>query len=204
MGRIVRFGPEPARGRTRARVGVADAQANEGEEAEAHEGEEAEGGGDASQGNDNYAERVAKYIPAEVIAFFIFVNSILREDAGRATAGVPDPADATTLQQALDAATLGWVSVWTVSWLVMLICLAMIPLYLLAMRDKDDPDEWPWLNIVVALAAFPVWAYAIDAVAFRPWHNGVLASIALATFSFISGAIAPSTLASIRGWFKRG
>ncbi|ESX16679.1 hypothetical protein X766_20895 [Mesorhizobium sp. LSJC255A00] len=30
-----------------------------------------------SKGGDGYLDRVAKYVPAEVVAFFIFVNSIL-------------------------------------------------------------------------------------------------------------------------------
>src|SRR5947209_7281823 len=43
---------------------------------------------------DNYLERIAKYVPGEVLAFFIFINAILEQVArtggkGAAMAGVP-------------------------------------------------------------------------------------------------------------------
>lgn len=185
MGRIVRFGPEPLR----PQGGIALEAVGDGPEA-----------GHLPQGGDTYLERVAKFIPAEVVAFFIFVNAILGDAAKTAIGQETDPA---SLKTALQGAAMGGFSVWTVAWAVVIIGMVMIPLYLLAVRDKDDPSEWVWLNIVMAVLAFPVWAYALDAVAFRPWHDGALAGIVLATFSFVSGAIAPSTIASIRSWFGR-
>jgi hypothetical protein len=43
---------------------------------------------------DNYLERIAKYVPAEVLAFFIFINAILEQAVktggkGAAMAGLP-------------------------------------------------------------------------------------------------------------------
>lgn len=186
MGRLVRFGPP----------GRADAPADEGV------------AGAALESGDSYLQRVAKFIPAEAVAFFIFVNSILGDPADKAAVDLAakqaaDPATTTTLKEALNLTLLGGFSLWTIAWLMVVISMLTIPFYLLAMRDKDDPSEWVVLNIAVALAAFPVWAYAVDAVAFRPWHDGALASVFLATFSFVSGAIAPSTISSIGGLFRR-
>ena len=158
---------------------------------------------------DGYLDRVAKYVPAEVIAFFIFVNSIVGDaiDKGMATAMETQATEAGTdryqalLSGVLKAEKMGGIEVWTISWVVLIVALAMTPLYLLAMRDPQDGQERPWMTIAVAMLAFPIWAYAVDAVAFRPWHDGALASIALATFTIVSGAIKPGLFAGLK-WTK--
>jgi hypothetical protein len=48
----------------------------------------------AIQPADNYLERIAKYVPAEVLAFFIFINAILEQGVktggkSAAMAGLP-------------------------------------------------------------------------------------------------------------------
>lgn len=158
---------------------------------------------------DGYLDRVSKYVPAEVIAFFIFVNSIVGDaiDKGMAAAMNGQPAEAGTdsyqalLGSVLSSETMGGVGVWAISWVVFAVALAMTPLYLLAMRDPQDTQERPWMTIAMAMLAFPVWAYAVDAVAFRPWHDGALASIALATFTIVSGAIKPGLFDGL--WKKK-
>lgn len=186
MGRIVRAGsPVVAAG-----VGRAVAQAGTGE-------------GAGRTGGDNYLERVAKYVPAEIVAFFIFVNLILSDAIDKEIVNATPESYPTLLKQALQNATMAGINVWAISWVAVGVGLVMIPLYLVSLRDPADPEERIGLNIVMAMAAFPVWAYAVDAVAFRPWHDGALASIVLATFSLISGAVSPTLLSSLKSLFRR-
>ena len=152
---------------------------------------------------DQYLERVVKYIPAEVVAFFIFVNSILGDAIDKAM-GIATPEKfPQLLSNALDTSKMAGMSVWTISWIMVFLCLVLSPMYLLTQRDPDDPQERLGLNATMAVLAFPVWAYAVDAVAFRPWHDGALASIVLAAFSIVSGAVSPQLIAWFKDRFKR-
>jgi hypothetical protein len=149
-----------------------------------------------SKGGDGYLDRVAKYVPAEVVAFFIFVNSILanaveKPVAKAMAAASNDEAISGKVREAIDLEKMAGISVWTISWAVLFIALAMTPVYLKSVSDSADNAEAPGANIVMSMLAFPFWAYAVDALAFRPWHDGALASIMLATFTIISGAIRP-------------
>ena len=151
-----------------------------------------------SKGGDGYLDRVAKYVPAEVVAFFIFVNSILdnaaEEPVAKALAKALDekstdvPGD---VRAAIDTVKMAGFSIWNISWIVLIIALAMTPIYLKSVSDSADNAEAPGANIVMSMLAFPFWAYAVDALAFRPWHDGALASIMLATFTLFSGAVRP-------------
>jgi hypothetical protein len=131
-------------------------------------GGEAQG---APQG-DNYLERIAKYMPAEVLAFFIFINVILEQAAksgGKeaAMAGVP------VTVVALGALIMG---------------LVLTPLFVWYVREEGDA----WVtNACVSTLAFPFWAYAVGAVVFSPYWDGNLAAILIATFTVVSGLISP-------------
>jgi hypothetical protein len=173
-------------------------------ELEAAAGAEDDAGGQNGQGEtdskdgDGYLDRVAKYVPAEVVAFFIFVNSILdnavEQPVAKAMAlalnenskDVPG-----AVRAAISGVDMAGISIWTISWIMLVVALAMTPVYLKSVSDSSDHAESPGANIIMSMLAFPFWAYAVDAVAFRPWHDGALASIMLATFTLISGAIRP-------------
>ncbi|WP_217575662.1 hypothetical protein [Mesorhizobium sp. GbtcB19] len=205
MGRIVRTA-QPAvpvlRGRLESTVGRGNLQAEAVQEnlpADAGDGEAKKG--------DGYLERVAKYVPAEIVAFFVFVNSILDnavdEPVAKALTKALDEKSTDVpgaMRAAIDGVKMAGFSVWIVSWIVFVIALAMTPLYLKSISDAADQAEAPGANIVMSMLAFPFWAYAVDAVAFRPWHDGALASIMLAIFTVISGAVRPEYLS---GLFKR-
>ena len=183
MGRIVRSGTIYGK----PKIGEAVAQAGNGDAA-----------GKDAEGADNYLERIAKYVPAEIVAFFIFVNSIC---AGAIDKHISDSSPESfhaLLAKALETVTMAGFNVWIVSWGLLLLGFVLTPLYLLAVRDPNDPGEFVGLNIAVALVAFPVWAYAVGAVAFRPWYDGGLASILVAVFSVVSGAISPTLVNKIR------
>lgn len=80
----------------------------------------------------------------------------------------------------------------------------LIPPYLFGSQDASSEAEWPKLNIVMALLAFPIWAYAVEAVAFRSFYDGTLAAIALAVFTVVSGVVSPEILVKLSRTFSRG
>jgi len=128
---------------------------------------------------DTYLERMVKYVPGEVLAFFMLINAILDQamksgGTDAAMAGVPVPIIAT------GALILG--------------C-ALAPLFCWYVRQ--DGDAWI-VNAIVSTVAFPFWAYLMGAVAFASHHDGNLAAILVMSFTVMSGLIAPwSTKAKI-------
>jgi hypothetical protein len=123
---------------------------------------------------DNYLERIAKYVPGEVLAFFIFINVILEQ----------------AVKTGGKSATMAGMPVTTVAQGALAVGLVLTPLFIWYVREEGDA----WLtNAVVSTLAFPFWAYALGAVAFDAHWDGNLAAILLATFTVVSGLISPRT-----------
>lgn len=190
MGRIVRSGATPPRAHKSVPVGSALAQS--GDAAAESEGQ------DGTTRGDGYLDRVAKYVPAEIVAFFIFVNGILSDSVNKLISNADAAKYPIQLENALKSASMAGLNVWWISLTMFLIGLLLTPLYFMAVQQPQDKQEQVWMNIVVSMLAFPFWAYAIDAVVFRPWHDGALASIALATFTIVSGAIKPGMFSQFK------
>jgi hypothetical protein len=132
------------------------------------------GGGEGQPApvGDNYLERIAKYIPGEVLAFFIFINAILEQ----------------AMKTGGKTAMMAGVPVSTVATGALIFCLILTPLFVWYVREEGDA----WVtNAFVSTLAFPFWAYAIGAAAFTDLWDGNLAAILLATFTVVSGLIAP-------------
>ena len=121
---------------------------------------------------DGYLDRVAKYIPGEVLFFFIVINAILNQ----------------VVQTSGKGALMAGIPVMVVAQAVFFICLLMVPLFVWYVREKGD--AWV-VNAVVSTIAFPFWAYALGATAFSAHWDGNLAAITLATFTVVSGLISP-------------
>jgi hypothetical protein len=121
---------------------------------------------------DNYLERIAKYIPFEVLAFFIVINAILDQ----------------AMKSGGDGAAMAGFPVMGVAIGALLAGMILSPLFVWYVHEEGDA----WVtNAVVSTLAFPFWAYAVGAVAFSNFHDGNLAAILLATFSVASGLVAP-------------
>jgi hypothetical protein len=121
---------------------------------------------------DSYLERLGKYVPAEMIAFTIFINAIL-EQAIRAGG---------------KSAAMGGLPITTVGAVALIAAMAMTPIYVWYVRE--DGDAWI-MNAVMSTLAFPFWAYALGAVAFDNVFDGNLAAILLVSFTLFSGLVAP-------------
>ncbi len=122
---------------------------------------------------DNYFVRLVKYVPGEVLAFFMLINAILdqaiKSGGGEATmAGIPVSMVATGA--------------------VITSCLLLTPMFCWYVRE--DGDAWI-VNAIVSTIAFPFWAYLMGAVAFASHHDGDFAAILVLTFTAISGVISP-------------
>lgn len=121
---------------------------------------------------DTYLERMVKYVPGEVLAFFMLINAILDQamksgGADAAMAGVPVPMIAAG---------------------ALIVGCTLTPLFCWYVRQEGDA----WIvNAIVSTIAFPFWAYLMGAVAFATHHDGNLAVILVMSFTVMSGLIAP-------------
>lgn len=129
--------------------------------------------------SDGYLERIAKYVPGEVLAFFIVINAILNQ----------------VVQTSGKGALMAGIPVMTVAQVMFFVCLLLVPLFVWYVREKGD--AWV-INAVVSTVAFPFWAYAIGATAFSEHWDGNLAAITLATFTVVSGLISPRSAKPVR------
>jgi hypothetical protein len=122
---------------------------------------------------DNYLERIAKYVPVEVLAFSVFINAIL-DQAMRSGGSTP---------------VMVGVPVITIAIVALIAGMAAAPFFVWYIHNEGDA----WVtNAVVCFFAFPFWSYAMGAVAFAGYRDGNLAVILLATFTVVSGTIKPS------------
>ena len=121
---------------------------------------------------DTYLERLGKYVPAEVLAFSIFINAILEQAI--VTGG--------------KSATMGGLPITTVGMVALAAGLIMTPFYVWYVRE--DGDAWI-TNAIMSTLAYPFWAYALGAVAFNEFRDGNLAAILLASFTVFSGLVTP-------------
>ncbi len=126
---------------------------------------------------DNYATRMVKYIPAEVIAFYLAADKLF--------AKAPELASATRADEFV-AKNLYYFSV-----AVFVIGLLFTPLYL--WRSKTAANE-PWgVHAVVSMIAFAIWAYAVRGEICVPIYSSAIAAFLVLVFTFASGLVKPGS-----------
>lgn len=109
-----------------------------------------------TKNEDQYLDRVAKYVPTEVVGGYVSLDGILSAQPAAASGAIP------TLGGALGA-TLG-----SVSGAIFLFCLVAAPLYIYVVARRTGAAVWRAQALIAALA-FIVWAYAIKgSVFFNP------------------------------------
>jgi hypothetical protein len=115
---------------------------------------------------DNYIARLAKYIPAEIIALYLGVANVI-------------PVTDSSYHLAL--------------WIVAGTTALCTPVYMyLATREAGKPTLWS--QIVISSIAFPIWVFAIGGpFAFLPWYAGKhwIAAIVISFVTFLAGAYQP-------------
>jgi hypothetical protein len=126
---------------------------------------------------DDYKDRLIKYIPAEAVALFAFVDKALIGYYGINDAGVPisRPADA----------LLTWLPV-----VFLLLGLIGTPVYLYRQKLPDQP--WK-VHAIISTVAFLFWAYTLGGSVFliNAWYNDLLAAIVAPVFTFLAGMFEP-------------
>jgi hypothetical protein len=127
----------------------------------------------------SYLDRVQNYIPAEIIAFFIFVNSLIGgTDAERTTA--------------LGFLKIGGAEDW-VGLLALALGLLACWLYAFSAASNDHHRSWK-IQAFMWTIAFLIWIYAIDAKVLAVFGIKLVPSLSglmLAAFTLFSGMVVP-------------
>jgi len=112
------------------------------------------------------ATRIAKFIPSTIILGYVGACNLVNSK---------DPVH-DTIPRLIAFKIIFWV------------CLVLTPIYILSF-DWKNPLRW--LNVIVGLIAFPIWAYAFPCGWFVEIHlyDPVWAGVALLLFSMITGVI---------------
>jgi len=123
---------------------------------------------------DDYATRMVKYIPAEVVAFYLAADKLFVKGAQAVNANVADT---------FVAGHLFYFSI-----AVFVIALVGTPIYL---RQQATGDQ-PWqVQAVVSTLAFVVWAYAVQGQIFTAIYSSAISAFLVLVFTFASGFIKP-------------
>lgn len=107
---------------------------------------------------DEYAERLIKYIPAEVISVFLFTNGVLRT------------ADKEIPQRIADL--LGW--------LIFAFLFLMTPVYLARVLEVKKKQHW-----LIASISFAIWVFSIGGpFAGLGWYHPIYGALLLPLYTF--------------------
>jgi len=116
---------------------------------------------------DGYLDRLAKYIPAEIVGLYLFAAGVIPQTGG----GRPV----------------------TALWIVFGVCFALTPAYMYVVTRREGHGKALWLQVVLATIAFPVWVFAIGGPFLSvAWYQSWIASIVLAFVTFGFGAFVPA------------
>lgn len=107
---------------------------------------------------DDYNDRLVKYIPAEVVSVYLFVNGALH------TAASQIPADAA----------------WWAGWIVFGFMLFMTPVYMCRIQGVKKKQQW-----LIVSVSFAVWVFTIGGpFAALKWYHPIWGAILLPLYTF--------------------
>jgi len=118
-------------------------------------------GAPARRKPDTYADRLTKYVPAEVVSVYLFVDGALRPIGE-------------------------WIPLQTILWSIFFLLVALTPFYLLRLQKVKKWKQW-----VISEVSFVVWVFSIGGpfanLAFYKNHDvgHVLGSVAVALATFV-------------------
>jgi hypothetical protein len=121
---------------------------------------------DRAKSLSDYTERVAKYVPAELVALYLSMMPII---------------NSTTTKDTFERNAYLLV-LFAVTWV-------FTPIYLLLIGRNVDTKR---VQIIMSTIAFPIWAYSIGGYFTAiQWYRTFPAVFLIAIFTLISGAIRP-------------
>ena len=118
---------------------------------------------------------IVAYIPAEIVAVYVAAIGVIYVPGAKPAGG---------------------------QWLLMWVILALTPFTIwatYALKNKNvtgllpvRPHSWPWLQMILASAAFELWAFSLPGSPFDnfSWYKPALGSVALLIGTFLIGWIA--------------
>ena len=116
---------------------------------------------------DGYVEKVALYIPAEIIAAWVAITGFLAGSAQASSA--------------------------TLNWIIFIALLIITPFYVwrgTLIKGEDTGKLAAKTQIVVSTVAFAVWIFALGGpFKLYSWYAPIYGSLALVFFSLVSGLI---------------
>jgi len=123
---------------------------------------------------DDYATRMVKYIPAEVVAFYLAADKLFVKGAEAVNSNIAD---------IFVAAHLFYFSI-----AVFVLALIGTPIYL----RQQAADNEPWqVQAAVSTVAFAIWAYAVHGQVFVSIYSSAISAFLVLVFTFSSGFIKP-------------
>jgi len=135
---------------------------------------------------DDYKDRMPKYIPGEVLAFY------MTADRGAAAWNPPKPMQPTAGDFATAAMSNAEMLFSLKQWLpliVLIVGLIATPLYIRLLAGSSGA---PWrVQAFISMFAFAIWAYAVQGSVFGTLYDPALAAIAVGFFTLVSGAFKP-------------
>lgn len=153
-------------------------------------------------GGDNYQDRIAKYIPGEVIAAYMSldrmvvpsVDTFVQDANAFAAAGAQKAGPAASFLA--DAGTR--LAVYqSLPIIIFLIGVLFTPLYIRQIAHRSGTDTRWRTQAVMSTLAFVVWAYAIQGGVFTAGlgiYHGTFASALLIFFTLASGLFEPEPI----------
>jgi hypothetical protein len=111
---------------------------------------------------DDFNSRVMKYIPAEVVAVYVFVDAIIKQSADLESMSV-------------------------LMWITFIAIFVMTPLYLWKVQKVAK-----WVQIVICTVAFAVWVFSLGGpFAALSWYEPIYGAVLLPLFTFAAGIVEP-------------
>jgi hypothetical protein len=116
---------------------------------------------------DDYPDRVAKYIPAEFVAAYLGVQSIVAASTESKTLKI-------------------WLLVVTA-----ILALVLLPVYY---RRRATKEHKPWkLQTLISVAAFVLWVYALGVLpSLMDFYSATVGGVLLVLYSFAVGVLQPA------------
>jgi len=133
---------------------------------------------DDPESSDGFAARVVKYVPSEILAFYISVENIIKELKPPASDG------AAAAGNFVDVLIYDKGPYW-----LFFFCWLGIPFYLAMQKDKNANKSF--VQSVISMVLFPVWVYSIDGLIFDRTHtySAALSAILLGFVTLMSGIV---------------
>jgi hypothetical protein len=116
---------------------------------------------------DDYLARLAKYIPAEIIALYVAMVAAAPQSDHHYE---------------------------VILWVIFGLNAVLVPIYMWIVTSRDPGKKQPlWIQVVLATVAFPVWAFAMGGPFSQlSWYQGWIATILLMFVTVVFGLATPA------------